>query len=152
MIRSMHKHAHKIRKYDRNLRLTIATAIIAISIFSFEIIPMAIIPRMNAVIQQQQEHIIRPLIIINNKPEDEHVIAFSPYIFLFSVSDRKSTEYNDGQYHPVSIKDEQRFPKRILIVDDDEDITLTFQVGIEDSNNHNVLTKESKYIRQVILS
>ena len=36
----MHKHAHKIRKYDRNLRLTIATAIIAISIFSFEIIPL----------------------------------------------------------------------------------------------------------------
>jgi CheY-like chemotaxis protein len=24
-----------------------------------------------------------------------------------------------------------------LIVDDEEDITLTFQVGIEDSNNHN---------------
>ena len=102
---------------------------------------MAIIPRMNAVIQQQQEHIIRPLIIINNKPEDEHVIAFSPYIFLFSVSDRKSTRSNDGQYHPVSIKDEQRFPKRILIVDDDEDITLTFQVGIEDSNNHNDANK-----------
>ena len=92
---------------------------------------------MNAVIQQQQqqEHIIRPLIIINNKLEDEHVIAISPYISLFSLSDRKSTKYNDGQYHPVSIKDEQRILKRILIVDDQEDITLTFQVGIEDSNN-----------------
>jgi CheY-like chemotaxis protein len=36
-------------------------------------------------------------------------------------------------YHPVK----QRFWKRILIVDDDEDITITFKAGIEDSNNHN---------------
>jgi hypothetical protein len=51
----MHKHTYKIRKYDRNLRLTIATAITAISIFSFEVIPMATIPGMNVVIQQQQQ-------------------------------------------------------------------------------------------------
>ena len=39
-------------------------------------------------------------------------------------------------YHPVVvIKDEQRFWKRILIVDDDEDVAVTFKVGIEDSNN-----------------
>jgi two-component SAPR family response regulator len=37
---------------------------------------------------------------------------------------------------PVVIKDEQRFWKRILIVDDEEDITLAFKVGIEDSNTH----------------
>ena len=42
----------------------------------------------------------------------------------------------DSLYHPVVIKDEQRFWKRILIVDDDEDITLTFQTGIEDSNTY----------------
>jgi CheY-like chemotaxis protein len=142
MVYSRHKHTHRIRKYDRNLRLTIATAITAISIFSFEIIPMATIFRMNAVVQQQQEHIIRPLIIIDNKPQDEHVIAFSPYIFLFSLSDRKSTKYNDGQDHPVSIKDEQRIVKRILIVDDEKDITLTFQAGIEDNNNHNDANKK----------
>jgi two-component SAPR family response regulator len=47
----------------------------------------------------------------------------------------------DSLYHPVVIKDEQRFWKRILIVDDDEDITLTFQAGIEDSNNHNDVNK-----------
>ena len=34
-------------------------------------------------------------------------------------------------YHPV----EQRFWKRILIVDD-KDITITFKAGIEESNNH----------------
>jgi CheY-like chemotaxis protein len=40
-------------------------------------------------------------------------------------------------YHHVVIKDEQRFWKRILIVDDDKDITLTFKAGIEDSNDSN---------------
>jgi two-component SAPR family response regulator len=39
-------------------------------------------------------------------------------------------------YHPVLIKDEQRFWKRILIVDDDVDVTVTFKVGIEDSNTN----------------
>jgi hypothetical protein len=34
-------------------------------------------------------------------------------------------------YHPVVIKDEQRFWKRILIVDNDEDIAITFKAGIE---------------------
>ncbi|MGB6592063.1 MAG: hypothetical protein WBE68_11200 [Candidatus Nitrosopolaris sp.] len=31
----------------------------------------------------------------------------------------------DPSYHTVVIKDEQRFWKRILIVDDDADVTLT---------------------------
>ena len=35
-------------------------------------------------------------------------------------------------YHPVK----QRFWKRILIVDDDKDITITFKAGIEEGNNH----------------
>ena len=38
---------------------------------------------------------------------------------------------------PVVIKDEQRFWKRILIVDNDADVTITFKAGIEDSNNNN---------------
>jgi len=40
-------------------------------------------------------------------------------------------------YHHVVIKDEQRFWKRILIVDDNEDIALMFKAGLEDSNKHN---------------
>jgi hypothetical protein len=43
----------------------------------------------------------------------------------------------DPLYHAVVIKQDQRFWKRILIVDDDEGITITFKAGIEDSNNHN---------------
>ena len=42
----------------------------------------------------------------------------------------------DLLYRTVSIKDEQRFWKRILIVDDDEDVTITFKSGIQDSNNN----------------
>jgi len=41
----------------------------------------------------------------------------------------------DPLYHPVDIKDIQRFWKRILIVDDDPDVTVTFKVGIKDSDN-----------------
>ena len=41
----------------------------------------------------------------------------------------------DSLYHPVVIKDIQRFWKRILIVDDDVDVTTTFKVVLEDSNN-----------------
>jgi CheY-like chemotaxis protein len=45
--------------------------------------------------------------------------------------------FSEGSlHHPVILKDE-RFWKRILIVDDDEDVTITFKAGIEDSNNHN---------------
>jgi two-component SAPR family response regulator len=40
----------------------------------------------------------------------------------------------DPLYHPVVIKDIQRYWKRILIVDDDVDVTTTFKVAIEDSN------------------
>jgi CheY-like chemotaxis protein len=38
-------------------------------------------------------------------------------------------------YHAVVIKDEQRFWKRILIVDDEADVTLTLKAGIEEGNH-----------------
>jgi len=38
----------------------------------------------------------------------------------------------------IVIKDEQRYWKRILIIDDDADVTLTFKAVIEDSNNNDV--------------
>jgi CheY-like chemotaxis protein len=41
----------------------------------------------------------------------------------------------DPLYHTVEVKDKQRFWKRILIVDDEADVTLTFKAGIEMSNN-----------------
>ena len=47
----------------------------------------------------------------------------------------------DLLYRTVVIKDEQRFWKRILIVDDEADVTLTFKAGIEDSNNNTDVNK-----------
>jgi two-component system catabolic regulation response regulator CreB/two-component system response regulator ChvI len=41
----------------------------------------------------------------------------------------------DPLYHTDIAKHKQRFWKRILVVDDEEDITITFKAGIEDSNN-----------------
>ena len=41
----------------------------------------------------------------------------------------------DHLYHPSVVKEKQQFWKRILIVDDDADITITFKTGIEDTNN-----------------
>ncbi|MGB6533128.1 MAG: response regulator [Candidatus Nitrosopolaris sp.] len=46
-----------------------------------------------------------------------------------------------GLYSTVVIKDEQRFWKRMLIVDNDVDITITFKAVIEDSNNRNDVNK-----------
>jgi len=42
----------------------------------------------------------------------------------------------DPLHHTVAIKDEELFWKKILIVDDEADVTLTFQAGIEEINNH----------------
>jgi len=47
----------------------------------------------------------------------------------------------DPAYHLAVIKDNQRFWKRILIVDDDLDVTLTFKAAIENSNNDNDANK-----------
>ena len=41
----------------------------------------------------------------------------------------------DPLYSTVVIKDEKQFWKRILIVDDDVDVTITFKAAIENSNN-----------------
>jgi len=45
-------------------------------------------------------------------------------------------------YHPLVIKGKERFWKRILIVDDTEDITTTFKTGIEESNNSSDVNKK----------
>ncbi len=47
----------------------------------------------------------------------------------------------DPLYHHVVIKGEQRFWKRILIVDDEEDVTITFKAGIQDSNGYDNANK-----------
>jgi hypothetical protein len=44
----------------------------------------------------------------------------------------------DSLYHPVVLKHKQGFWKRILIVDDDYDITTTLKAGVEESNKNDV--------------
>jgi CheY-like chemotaxis protein len=43
----------------------------------------------------------------------------------------------EREVHKALTKGQERFWKRILIVDDDSDITTTFKAVIEDSNNRN---------------
>src|SRR5215467_11243957 len=45
------------------------------------------------------------------------------------------THTEDPLYHPVVIHDKQRHCRRILIVDDNVDITTSFKAAIEDSNS-----------------
>jgi CheY-like chemotaxis protein len=48
------------------------------------------------------------------------------------IADRRA---QDILYNTIVIKEKQRFWKRILIVDDESDVTMTFRAVIEDSNN-----------------
>jgi CheY-like chemotaxis protein len=59
---------------------------------------------------------------------DEHVIAVGPGGFTL-LSRQKQEAYK------TVTKEQQRFWKRILIVDDDADLTMTFKAVIEHSNN-----------------
>jgi CheY-like chemotaxis protein len=45
-----------------------------------------------------------------------------------------------GEYKTLT-REQERFSKRILIVDDDNDITTTFKAAIEDSNDGNDANK-----------
>jgi CheY-like chemotaxis protein len=60
---------------------------------------------------------------------DEHMIAVPTSGGLTLLLGQKQEEYK------TLTKEQQRFWKRILIVDDDADITITFKTAIEDSNN-----------------
>ena len=64
------------------------------------------------------------------KQADEHIIAVPASGELSLLLNQKQ------EYHKALTKEQQRFWKRILIVDDDTDVTITFKAVIEDSNNN----------------
>jgi hypothetical protein len=69
------------------------------------------------------------------QPADEHVIAVpgsGGFSFLLTQKQDAYKTLTRGQ---------QRFRKRILIVDDDADITTTFKAAIKDSNGGNDTNK-----------
>jgi hypothetical protein len=76
---------------------------------------------------------------------DEHMIAV-PGSGGFSLLLMQKEEA-----YKTLTKEQERFWKRILIVDDNVDITVTFKTAIEDNNN-TTLTKKLRYIRLTILS
>ena len=49
-----------------------------------------------------------------------------------------------GHVVAYRLEEKQQFWKRILIVDDEVDVTTTFRAGIEDSNNYNNSDKRIK--------
>jgi CheY-like chemotaxis protein len=62
------------------------------------------------------------------KQSEEHIIA-TPAGGGFSFLLMQKQEFN------TLTKEQQRYWKRILIVDDDSDVTVTFKAGIEENNN-----------------
>jgi CheY-like chemotaxis protein len=65
---------------------------------------------------------------------DEHMIAVPDSGgFSFLLTQKQEADKNT--------KGQQRFWKRILIVDDEADVTITFKAGIEDSNKNDVASK-----------
>jgi hypothetical protein len=111
--------------------------ITAVAIVLFEIIPMSTILVVSMIIRQQQEHIIYPIITTTTREEDKHIIP-TPSYGLFLPSDSKSTNFKKDQYeeanrkHLPSLTNNSRTnSKRILIVDDEPDITLCFKMALE---------------------
>ena len=109
----------------------------AVAIVLFEIIPMSTILIVSMIFRQQEEHIIYPIITTTTRGEDEHVIASYG---LFLPSDSKSTNFKKDQHeeangkHLPSLTNKSRInSKRILIVDDEQDITLCFKIALEDN-------------------
>jgi len=66
---------------------------------------------------------------------DEHMIAVPGSGGLSLLLGQKQEAYK------TLTKEQQRFWKRILIVDDDADLTMTFKAAIEDSNNDTDINK-----------
>jgi CheY-like chemotaxis protein len=64
------------------------------------------------------------------KQADEHIIAVP-------TSGGFSLLLKQKQYHKTLTKEHRRFWKRMLIVDDDTDVTITFKAMIEDNNESN---------------
>jgi CheY-like chemotaxis protein len=111
----------------------------AVAIVLFEIIPMSTILIVSMIFRQQEEHIIYPIITTTTREEDEHIIA-TPSHGLCLPLDTKSTNYKKAQHeeangkHLPSLTNKSRTnSKRILIVDDEPDITLCFKIALEDN-------------------
>ena len=76
---------------------------------------------------------------------DEHMIAVpgsGGFSFLLAQKQEK---------YKTLTKEQQRFWKRILIVDDNTDITISFKQAIEDSNNNIDVNKRIEVYTSILL-
>jgi CheY-like chemotaxis protein len=99
------------------MQITGIVVLVGLTIILFEVIP------------------VKSLWSIPARQTDEHVIAVPASGELTLLSGQKKEAYN------TLTKEQQRFWKRILIVDDDADLTITFKAVIEESNNDNDVNK-----------
>jgi CheY-like chemotaxis protein len=97
-------------------------------------------------VKQQAEHNTYPITAITasvkTRDEDEHVIAIPSY-GLFLLSDRKSTNLKSDQNEEVLRTVDSKTggkSKKILIVDDEPDITITFKKALTDKGFEQVDT------------
>ncbi|HYA82387.1 MAG TPA: response regulator [Candidatus Bathyarchaeia archaeon] len=100
------------------MQITGVVVLVGLSIILFEVLPE------------------KTLWSIPVREADEHIIAV-PGSGGFSLLFMQKQE----AYKTVT-KEQERFWKRILIVDDDVDTTITFKEAIEDSNNKNSVNKK----------
>jgi CheY-like chemotaxis protein len=118
----------------------VGAGITVVAIALFEIIPMSPIFIVSVIILQQQEgHISYRIITTATREQDEHTIA-TPSYGLFLLSDRNSANIKKDQYEkangkllPSLTNNSRTNSKRILIVDDEPDITLCFKMTLEDN-------------------
>jgi CheY-like chemotaxis protein len=96
---------------NHDMQITGIMVLVALSIILFEVFPE------------------KSVWSIPVRQADEHMIAVPDSGGLNLLLTQRQEAYK------TLIKEQQRFWKRILIVDDDTDITKTFKAVIEDSNN-----------------
>jgi len=93
------------------MQITTVVVLVALSIILFEVFPE------------------KSVWSIPIRQADEHMIAVPTLGGFTSLLRQKQEAYK------TLTKEQQRFWKRILIVDDESDVTMTFRAVIEDSNN-----------------
>ena len=98
------------------MQITAVLVLVCLSIILFEVFPEKSI--WSIPVRQADEHMIA-------------VPASGGFSFLLM---QKQEAYK-------TTKDQQRFWKRILIVDDEADVTITFKAGIEDTNKNDIASK-----------
>ena len=93
------------------MQITKVVVLVALSIILFEVFPE------------------KSVWSIPIRQADEHMIAVPTLGGFTSLLRQKQEAYK------TLTKEQQQFLKRILIVDDESDVTMTFRAVIEDSNN-----------------